>query len=230
MSRILYIDGDSWLRIPRVLKSLEQHYGIFENWLVINHAVDGDSNHDIINRTIKNIGKIKKLGHTPHVIVGLSEVGRGKGKELTLCPPDAKKEKPLNDYLKQLLLTEVDMLNKALEGCPSYVCSAWSTGINQNKNIVDFIVEKENLPEVFVLQGKLIEWFGKHRKQLGISQESLLGAIENSETYIQKLLQTNLVDDTIHVKNISTLQTDEGKNSTTEIYYNFFSHALANLS
>lgn len=226
MSKILYIDGDSWLQVPRVIKSLEKHYGMFKNWLVINQAVPGDSNNDIIDRTAKNIDKLKKFGHKPHVIIGLSEVGRGRNKELVLCPPDAKKEKTLDDYLKQLLTAEVNLLNKVLQDCPSYVCSAWTTGINQNKNIVDFIIEKENLPEVFMLQGKHIEWFGKHKNQLGISQKSLLDAVQNSESYIQKLLQTNLVDDSLHIKNIHSLQTDQGKNSTTEIYYNFFSHAL----
>jgi len=227
MNKVLYIDGDSWLQVPRIIKFLEQHYGMFKNWLVINNAVPGDNNHDIIQRTIKNVEAIKQLGHTPYVIVGLTEVGRGKNKELKLCPPDHKTKKELNEYLKRLLKEEVNILNKALQDCPNYICSAWTSGVTGNKNIVDFIVHEE-LPEVPLLLGKYIEWFGKHKEKLGISQQSLIDAIDNSETYIKKLLQTNLVDESLHPNHINSLQMDEPKNPTTEVYYKFFNHALEN--
>tara|TARA_R100000008_G_scaffold85749_1_gene76515 strand:+ start:663 stop:1286 length:624 start_codon:yes stop_codon:yes gene_type:complete len=203
---------------------------MFEDCLIINHAVPGDNNHDIIQRTIKNVDAIKKLGCVPHVIVGLSEVGRGSGAELKLCPPDHKTEKTLNEYLKSLLKEEVNILNKALSDCPRYICSAWTTGVTNNKNIIDFITnDYKQYPDAFLLLGKYIEWFGKHRERLGITKQSLIDSINNSEVYIKKLLETNFVDESIHVKNVNSLQMDEQKNITTDIYYNFFTHVLDNM-
>ena len=77
--------------------------------------------------------------------------------------------------------------------------------------------------------GKYIEWFGKHRERLGITKQSLIDSINNSEVYIKKLLETNFVDESIHVKNVNSLQMDEQKNITTDIYYNFFTHVLDNM-
>ena len=65
MSKVLYIDGDSWLQVPRMYKFLQLHYGMFEDCLIINHAVPGDNNHDIIQRTIKNVDAIKSISRTP---------------------------------------------------------------------------------------------------------------------------------------------------------------------
>ena len=53
--QILYIDGDSWLMVQNVLQFLDENYGTFKDFIIVNAQVMANSNYDIVTRTIHNI-------------------------------------------------------------------------------------------------------------------------------------------------------------------------------
>ena len=53
--QILYIDGDSWLMVQNVLQFLDENYGTFKDFIIVNASVMANSNYDIVTRTIHNI-------------------------------------------------------------------------------------------------------------------------------------------------------------------------------
>ena len=115
--KILYINGDSWLAHDRMSKFQLDEYTIFDDYIYINHSIPGDSNYNIINRTIKNVNELKKAGFDPCVIVGLSEVGRGFHKEASWLLPDKSKNNHLNEYFESLLKFEVNFLKATISIC-----------------------------------------------------------------------------------------------------------------
>ena len=50
--QILYIDGDSWLMVQNVLQFLDENYGTFKDFIIVNASVMANSNYDIVTRTI----------------------------------------------------------------------------------------------------------------------------------------------------------------------------------
>jgi len=230
--KVLYIDGDSWLTAPGVIHFLDENYEQFKDFLVINSSVYANSNYDIINRTIRNVQSLKELGITPWVLVGLSETGRGLEKECKWHLPDRGKDIDLNEYLKSLLEFEVNMLNTKLEDCPRYICSAWTKGVTGNKNFLDFIDPKNanNYPPAYIIWPYRIEWFVKRRKLFGLTKDSIATAIENSEQYQNMCISTGVVDETMHLKDYNSVRLGWEPYATTEIYRNFFTHALNTMS
>ena len=219
--KILYINGDSWLAHDRMSEFLLEHYTIFDDYIYINHSIPGDSNYNIINRTIKNVNELKKQGFDPYVIVGLSEVGRGFHKEVSWLLPEKSKNNHLNEYFESLLKFEVNFLKENLADTPNYICSSWTTGVT-NKNFADFILpDSHELPKAYAMMSYNIEWFVKRKKLFNLTKESIIEVIENSEKYKEKIMSTGLVDETIHL--------DQSKESY-DIYLQFFEHALNHIN
>jgi len=229
--QVLYIDGDSWLTAPGIIHFLDSNYKLFDDFLVINASVYANSNYDIINRTIRNVQALKELNIKPWVLVGLSEVGRGLHEECKWQLPDKAQDVDLNDYLRSLLEFEVNILNTQLGDCPRYICSAWTTGVTGNKNFIDFIdpANASSYPQAYIIWPDRIKWYVSRRKLFRLTKDSIATAIENSSQYRDRCLNTGVVDETMHLKDYNSVRLGWEPYATTEIYKDFFTHALTTM-
>lgn len=151
MKKVLYINGDSWLG-SRVNRIVCNNHPMFKDFFVINQAVPGNGNIEIINNTRTALKELKLHGIKPIVCVGLSEVGRNFKEEVKLVP----KQENLTEYLKSILLKEFEILKNELEDYQSYLFTGWTHNPIGTKSIIDFIEEDfTKFNPVYTLQNKI---------------------------------------------------------------------------
>lgn len=228
--QILYIDGDSWLMVQNVLQFLDENYGTFKDFIIVNASVMANSNYDIVTRTIHNIRALRELGISPWVLVGLTEVGRGYSREAQWCLPQGDTV-DINEYLKKLLLHTHTMLEQELQDCPHYICSAWTTGVTDTKGIIEFAVDDYNTyPVCYSLLKQNIQWYVDRKDLFRLTKDSISTLIENSHEYQMRCASSGLLDNDIHLKDHASIRMTWKPNSTTDAYKRFFEHAIDHMS
>ena len=215
MKQVLYINGDSWLTsyANRVASS---GHPLFKDILVINHSVPGSGNIGIINRTQTALAELKNYGIKPKVCIGLSEVGRDFSEEVKLVPPTEN----LTQYLKNILLKEIDILKDALQKHQHYICTAWIHNPIDTKSIIDFIDEDfTKFNPVYATSNGSYNWLNDRAHVLKISKESFVEAVENKQRFERALLNNRFINDTLHLN----------KTTSDQVYEKFFGHVLSTI-
>lgn len=221
--KFLYVNGDCWLWGPNVIRFLSEEYTLFDDYFVINHALNGSSNLSIINRTKKAIEDLKEYDITPTVIIGFGEVAKDLANEFKMLLPDRKRPNDLNEYLENLLLHQVSTLDNILADCPRYICSAWTKGVTGNKNIIDFVSsDAKNYPHAYTVSESILSWIEKNRKLFNFTESSISDAFERSANYQKALMTNDIVSPTIHL-----IGRDP---KTVEVYTQWFKHVLTKIN
>jgi hypothetical protein len=211
----IYINGDSWLAhfASRVANS--QH-PLFQDKFVVNHAIPGSSNLEIISRTAEALEYFKQMNIKPKVIVGLSVVGRDLETECALAKPQTD----LTEYIKSILEKEVSMLRELLKGYSSYICTLWTTNIAGTKSIIDFIDEDwSGQPPVYSFSNGFYNWLNDRKSILKFTTESFVETLDNKQSMEKRLLANKYIDDTLHLD----------KQTSDVVYERFFKHVLEEL-
>lgn len=209
---VLYINGDSWLG-SRANRILCNNHPLFKDLFVINQAVPGNGNIDIINNTLNAVGELKKHNIKPIVCVGLSEVGRNFKEEIKLVP----KQENLTEYLKSILTHEFSLLQNGLADCETYLFTGWTHNPVGTKSIIDFVEQDfSQFAPVYAVQNKIYSAFN-HLSF--ISKSSFVDAVENKQNFESALLDNKYIDDTLHLVWATSDQ----------VYENFFSHILSSI-
>lgn len=208
-----YINGDSWLAhfASRVANS---DHPLFKDKFVINHSIPGSSNLSIIQRTDQALQDLASEGIYPQVCVGLAPVGRDLEHEFKLVAP----KENLSEYLEDILVKEIDMIERVLNNYKHYVCTSWSTNPIGTRSLIDFIGQDwTNFGPVYVTSNGVYQWLNDRRKILKFSQESFIQAAENKQKFEEALLSNRYIDPTLHLN----------KSTSDEVYEKFFKHVLA---
>ena len=207
-----YINGDSYLA-HWASKVANSDHPLFKNITVINHAVPGSGNLSIIRRTKHALNEFKKYNIYPVVCIGLSEVGRDLPDEFKLVPPQDN----LTEYLKSILLKEIEMLEDLLQDHTHYIGTAWTTNPQGNKSIIDFTDDNfDQCNPVYAIGNGIYSWLGDRQKIFKFSRESFVEAVENKEVFQDKLLKNKYIDDTMHLD----------KSTSQIVYEKYFKHVF----
>lgn len=213
MKQVLYINGDSWLA-SRTNRIVCNNHPMFKDLFVINQAVPGSGNIEIINNTRAALAELKLHGIKPIVCVGLTEVGRNFKEEVKLVP----KQENLTEYLRAILVKEFDILKTELSNHSSYLFTGWTHNPLETKSIIDFIDEDfTQFNPVYTVQNKIY----KLLDHLAFtSKESFVDAVDNKQVFETALLNNKYINNTLHLDWATSDQ----------VYESFFSHILSILS
>jgi hypothetical protein len=192
-----YINGDSWLS-HRTANVANSDNPLFKDVVVVNHSVPGSGNLSIIRRTKHALEEFKKHNIYPFVCVGLSEVGRDFTDEFALARP----QENVTEYLKSVLLKEIEILKNMLKDHRHYVSTAWTTDPTGEKSLISFIEEDfSDCAPVYTVQNGIYNWLNDRSKVFKFSKESFVQAVENKQYFENKLLKNKYVNNTIHLDN-----------------------------
>lgn len=192
MGDILYINGDSWT-IPEYVDG----YFKIKNINFINKSVGGQGNLTIIQKTKNDLEELKQQNIFPKVCISLSEVGRDFIDEFKLVHPSGQ---DLDVYLKTVLLKEIDMLGKILDGYDSYVTVGWTSNPLSNKSIIDFIDFNYNGIEAWTVSNGIYNWLADRREIFKFSKESFINTVEKKQQWESRLLDNQFIDNTLHIE------------------------------
>lgn len=212
----IYINGDSWLAhfATRVANS---EHPLFQDKFVVNQAIPGSSNLEIIQRTKTAVEYFKSVGICPKFCVGLSVVGRDLDAECALAKPQTD----LTQYLESILAQEIKMLQEVLTGYSSYICTLWTTNIAGTKSVIDFIDEDwTDQPAVYSFSNGFYNWLNDRKSILKFSTESFVETLDNKQSMEKRLLNNQYIDDTLHLD----------RQSSDVVYERFFKHVLEELA
>jgi len=194
--KFLYINGDSWTVPVYLNQYTDCRSPNYKNIFVINQSVGGCGNRDIIERTKLDLKILKEKGIVPSVCIALSEVGRNFKEEFELVKPNHER---LNDYLRQVLLKEIEILETNLKDLNYYITTGWIPSPNSNKAIIDYIGIDKNDVEVYSYTNVIFEWLSVHQKIFKFTKESFIDAVENKQRWEYRLVNNPYIDDTLHV-------------------------------
>ena len=214
--QVFYINGDSWLA-NAAAKVANSNNLLFENILVINHAVPGSGNIRIIDRTRTALSMLSQWGVTPWVCIGLSEVGRDFEEEFKLVKPGQN----LDNYLGSVLDKELAIVADLVKNCPNYITTGWLPSPNRNKSIIDFIGEDwNNTAPPYTISNGIYNWLDDRQSIFKISKESFVVTVNNKQRYEEKLLKNPYVNSTLHLNN----------STSDEVYQKFFEHVFLSIA
>lgn len=211
-NNFFYINGDSWLSHHCCVVANSEH-PLFKNKVVINNSVPGSGNLGIIKRTKHALGELKKHDIYPTVCIGLTEVGRDFTDEFSLTRP----QDDISEYLKSVLLKEIEILEDLLRDYKHYISTSWTTNPNQNKSLINFIEEDfDNNSPVYTMGNGIYSWLDDRKKIFKFSKKSFVEAIENKNFFQDKLLKNKYIDKTLHLDKLTS----------RPIYEKYFEHVL----
>ena len=210
MKKVLYINGDSWL-VGRINRIICYNHNMFKDWFVINQAVPGAGNLEIISNTQAALAELKLHGIMPVVCVGLTEVGRNFKEEIKMVP----KQENLTEYLRSILLKEFDLLKDILADYQSYVFTGWTHNPIGTKSIIDFVEQDfSQFKPVYTVQNRIYKLFDRLSF---IDRASFVEAVDNKQLFESALLNNKYINDTLHLE----------WGTSDQVYEDFFSHILS---
>jgi hypothetical protein len=213
MKKVLYINGDSWLA-SSANRVVCNNHPLFKNFFVINQAVPGSGNMEIINNTRSALSELKLRGINPVVCVGLSEVGRNFKDEIKLVP----KKENLTEYLESILIKQFEILQHDLVGYQSYLFTGWTHNPLKTKSIIDFIDQDFIVFDpVYTVRNKIYNLLD-HLSF--VSKISFVEAVEAKQKFESALLNNKYVNDTLHL--------DWGTSDL--VFEKFFTHVLSTVN
>lgn len=215
-SNYFYINGDSWLS-HWTAKTANSDHPLFNNTVVINQSVPGSSNASIIRRTKHTLEELKKHGIYPTVCIGLTEVGRSFNEEFCQVRP----QENLTEYLKSVLMHQIDTLEIFLKDYRHYVSTGWVTDPRQNKSLTNFIEQDFSgcLP-VFTVGNGIYSWLNDRRHIFKFSKSSFVEAVENKQAFETLLLKNKYITETMHL----------AQQTCNDVYENYFKHVFSTIA
>jgi hypothetical protein len=190
-----YINGDSWM-YHGIEKVANSNNPLFNNAVVVNESIPGSGNLSIIRRTIHALEEFKKDNIYPMVCVGLSEIGRELHDEFALVRP----QENVTEYLKSVLIKEIEILKDLLKDHRHYVSTAWTTDPLGSKSLISFVEEDfSDCGPVYTVSNGIYSWLNDRNNIFKFSKESFIEAVKNKQHFKNKLLKNKHVTDKLHL-------------------------------
>jgi len=192
-SKIFYSIGDSWLFSQYFVRTFANKY---QDYLLINRAMDGMSNSLIINTLQNDLNLLLKKEIDITFLVSFSEVGRTQT-DLTYLKP--KNYKNTHDFFGATLKEQYNQVFNLIKNYPHYITTSFITNnFNSDKSIIDFCgtSTKDKPQDVFTVYSNGIFEFLRDRKQ--IFDFDFAEDVQKSLELKEYLNQLEYVDDTLH--------------------------------
>ena len=159
--------------------------------------------------------ELKNHNIYPTVCIGLSEVGRDFVEEFSLAKP----QENLTEYLKSVLMQEIQILETICKGYKHYISTAWTTDPYHKKGLISFIDQDiDNCQPVFTVGNGIYDWLADRRRVFKFSKQSFVEAIANKQQFEDRLLTNQYMNKTLHLD----------KSTSDIVYQKYFEHVFYN--
>jgi len=192
-TKIFYSIGDSWLFSKYFVRTFLNKY---QDYLLINKAMEGMSNSLIINTLQNDLDLLLKNKVDITFLVSFSEVGRTT-KDLAFVGP--KDYKSTHDFFGATLKEQYKKIYNTVKDYPHYITTGFiSNNFNSNKSIADFCGgSTTNKPQdVFTVYSNGIFEFLRDRKTL--FDFNFAEDVQKSLQLKEYLEGSEYVDETLH--------------------------------
>lgn len=197
---ILYTNGCSWIENLYLNRAMQQN---FPDVLHINRGIGGNGNWQIIERSIADLKLLKNQSIPVAAYISFSEVSRNK-KELSLVNPI--KYKKINDYFRDILLQEHQLLDSALDQLKinRFITTSFINNcFNNNPSIVDKCSDPYK-KEMFGLYA--LEYMKDNNKIFKFDLEDYIDCISDWTDYFSYIESSPIIDNTYHPCHVDAYQ------------------------